>query len=570
MIKIASPDAVRAIEVAANEAGFPFELMMEHAGTAVAKRAIALINQLPQPDQARVTVLVGATNNGADGLVAARVIAQNSAAQVRIYLLKPRADDDPHMAAVREIGLFIADATADQRYRVLTNMIASAHIVIDAISGIGTLPPLREEAAKLLKAANAALGVGDETENIEGDILIPSDPTSRVPDPPRPYILAVDCPSGLNCDTGEIDKHALTADETVTFIAVKPGLLTFPGAAYVGSLTFASIGIPENTPGFKEQKRFLVDSAYVREKLPARNSNSHKGSYGKALVVGGSVNYTGAAGLAATAAYRSGVGLVTVGAPAPVAAALSGRVLEPTWLLLPHDMGVLAGDAAPILHKEANAYNAMLIGCGINREKVTRDMLITLFKRDSKSAKRAIGFMSAKQTAQSETETEYKLPPLVLDADALNLLSEIDSWWTLLPPNTVITPHAGEMGRLAKLEREVVEHNRWQIAAEKSAEWNCIVLLKGAHTLIAAPDGRVAVLPFKTSALSTAGTGDILAGLITGLIAQGMPSFEATACGAYIHGASGLAAAKTVGGERAVIAGDVLDHISSTLRQIEG
>lgn len=569
MIKIVTVEQMRAVEAAANALGLTNDLLMENAGTAVARRAVDLIGALPDPNDARVTVLVGGGNNGGDGLVAARVIAQNSAAQVRVYVMQPRLDD-PHLEVARAAGLFIADAESDQRFRVLTNMIRSANIVIDSIYGIGVELPLRDEASKLLRAVRAAFSSTEgESENIEGEILMPANPAMTHP-AARPYILAVDCPSGLDCDTGAVDRSTLHADETVTFIAVKQGLLMFPGAENVGSLTLATAGVPDNVEGLKAEPRFLVDADQVRAKLPARTSASHKGSYGKALIVGGSVNYTGAVGMAAQAAYRSGAGLVTVGAPAPVVATLASALLESTWIMLPHDMGVLSSAAAPMIEEEAEAYDALLIGCGINREKTTRDMLVQLLDRQaSKAAKRTMGFGTGKASDDGDAEKTVKLPPLVIDADALNLLSDIDEWWKLLPENTIITPHAGELARLAKIERDEVDKNRFTVAAEKSAAWNCIVLLKGAHTLIASPKGQLAVLPFKTSALSTAGTGDVLAGMIVGLLAQGVAPFDAAVCAGYLHGLAGVEAANSLGGDRTVIAGDVIAHLATALRLVE-
>lgn len=564
MIKILSIDAVRAVEAAADAAGFSYDLMMENAGLAVARRAVFVLKQLPNPESSAVTVLVGAGKNGGDGLVAARLIAQHAPAQVRAYLLKKLPDDDKHLQAARAAGIFIADAEDDQRFRVLHNMVASANIVIDALFGVGVELPLRDEAAKLLRAANAAIhGSERENEDLEGEIIQPTRPDT-VTTRPRPYVLAVDCPSGLDCDTGMVDKHTLVADETVTFIAVKPGLLTFPGAAHVGALTVATLAIPENTDALKTEPRFFVDAAYARAFVPARSDDSHKYSYGKLLVVGGSVNYSGAAGMSAKAAYRSGVGLVTVGAPAPVTTILAAHLLEATWVLLPHDMGVLSAAAAPIIREEAAKVDALLLGPGINREKPTHDLFKAFFTESAKvGVKNPIGFVVSKASdAQSPAQT---MPPMVIDADGLNILSDIDDWWTMLPADTVLTPHAGEFARLAKMERDDVEKQRWSLVVEKARSWGCVVLLKGAHTLVAAPDGRTAALPFKTSSLATAGTGDILAGLIAGLIAQKVKPFEAAVLGGYVQGLAGLEAKSRIGSDHAVMAGDVLDAIPAAL-----
>ncbi|MEP7291710.1 MAG: NAD(P)H-hydrate epimerase, partial [Chloroflexota bacterium] len=391
MIRVVSVEQMRQVEAAADSAGLPYTEMMQNAGTAVARRVLDILSQLPDPNDARVTLLIGPGNNGGDGLVAGRVIAENSAALVRFYLLARRDEADPLLKAIQDKGLFVAYAEDDQRYRVLVNQVASATVLVDALFGIGVQLPLRDNAVKLLKAVHKAL---DEADNEPPSYIHLSEPAHHRP--ARPYILAVDCPSGIDCDTGELDKNALNADETITFIAAKPGLFSFPGAAAVGALTVASAGVPANTAGLKDAPFAVADPALVRALLPARPAGSNKGTFGKVLILGGSVNYTGAPALAARAAYRSGAGLVTVGAPSPTIAALAGNLLEATWLFFPHDMGVLSSDAAPLIRKEAASYSALLIGPGWGREKTTGDVLTRLLSGESagSSGRRAIGFGS--------------------------------------------------------------------------------------------------------------------------------------------------------------------------------
>ncbi|MCC6801512.1 MAG: NAD(P)H-hydrate dehydratase [Anaerolineae bacterium] len=559
-MKVVSVEAMRKIEAAADASGISYAEMMENAGEAVALRVIAILAQLPDPSEARVTLLIGPGNNGGDGLVAGRVIAEQIGALVRFYLLTRRPDDDPHMKAIEERGLFVAHAEDDQRFRVLTNMVASAHVVVDALFGIGLTLPLRDNAAKLLRAAKQALDEGDETG--AGRPIQLASPAPRPAT--HPYVIAVDCPSGLDCDTGKLDKNALNADETVTFIAAKPGLFTFPGAAAVGALTITSAGVPGSTEGLKEAQHSVVDPASVRALLPARPADGNKGTFGKVLILGGSANYVGAPGMAARAAYRSGVGLVAVGAPEPTVAALAGHLLETIWLLFPHEMGALSADAAPYVREEAAKYSALLVGPGWGREKTTRELLLKLLDDETtRPMRRVIGFSVS---ADAEKPEAGSLPPLVIDADGLNLLSEIDEWWTHLPAGTILTPHPGEMARLAGTDVQDVQSRRWEIAEEKAKAWNVVLVLKGAHTLVAAPDGRVAALPFKTSALAHAGTGDVLAGLTAGMLAQGLSPFDAAVAAGYVHGLAGERAAFRLGSERSVLAGDVIEAIPDAFR----
>lgn len=544
MIPILSVAQTRDVEKLADESGVSYAEMMERAGRATAERALAVIRQMPQTDDLRVTVLVGPGNNGGDGLVAGRILAEAGAGLVRFYLTKRRDPAaDPVFAAAQAAGIFTAYAEDDLRFRVLHQMIASAALVIDALYGIGVALPLRDDAVRLLRAIHKAL-------DDEGA---------------RPYILAVDCPSGLDCDAGTIDANALPADETISFIAARPGLLRFPGAAHVGRLRVASLDLPGNLKPLKSAKSFLVDAPYVTEHLPPRPLDGHKGTYGRALVVGGSVNYVGAPGLAALAGYRSGAGLVAVGAPGDVTAALAGRLLETTWVVLPSDLGVLSRDAARLLRDEAARSAALLFGPGVGREQTTRALLAALLGGQSPAREqRGIGFADHATRADPPPETgaQPAAPPLVIDADGLFLLGEIADWHTLLPPSTVLTPHPGEMARLCGLDARDVQAGREALAQEKAKAWGCVIVLKGAHTVIAAPDGRMAVLPFKTSALATAGTGDVLAGMIVGLLAQRMSAFEAAVCAGYAHGLAGELAAERLGSTRAVIASDVLASLA--------
>jgi NAD(P)H-hydrate epimerase len=232
-------------------------------------------------------------------------------------------------------------------------------------------------------------------------------------------------------------------------------------------------------------------------------------------------------------------------------------------------MGVLSEKAADVLRDELSGYDALLLGPGWGRENTTRTLLTELFNQqvEGRRSKRPIGFLSSKSGKPEESEQAHnEFPPLVVDADALNLLSEIDEWWKYLPANTIITPHPGEMARLAKVETAEIQANRTEIAQQKAAAWQVIVMLKGAHTVIAAPDGRTALLPFKSDALAKAGTGDVLAGTIVGLLAQGLAPFDAAVVGGYLHGLAGTLAASR--SSRSVVAHDVVEALPAAFKAL--
>lgn len=558
MPKIVTVEQMRAIEQAADSQGHTYADMMQHAGRAVARRVMELVAGIAEP---RVAILVGPGNNGGDGLVAGTVLLKEvEGISVGAFLLKPRDDDDPVFAAAREAGVFILEAAEDKAagYRALGQLVSNADVLLDAVFGTSLRLPIRGDAAKILQAVQGAINLRHRKRPAP-PFVTPADPPEGAPSP-GPVVVAVDCPSGLDCDSGQLDKNAIPAAETVTLAAAKPGLFVFPGAAAVGTLHIGDIGLPEGLSELDKIALTLVDAAEVAARLPARPRDSHKGTFGQAMIVGGSVNYIGAPVLAAHAAYRVGAGLVTIGAPQVIVPTLAGMLPEATWLLLPHSMGVLHENAVKVLRGELGKYKALLLGPGFGQEDDTAKFLRELLQPAEESQHvRAIGFVPSSAGAESGQDDGSGLPPLVIDADGLNLLAAMEDWPALLPPNTIITPHPGEFGRLAGLDTADVQADRLALAQEKATAWNCIVVLKGAFTVIAAPDGRAALLPFATSALASAGTGDVLAGAIVGMLAQGLEPFDAALVGGWLHGMAGARAEAWLEAAAPVMAGDVAD-----------
>lgn len=518
-MKVASIAQVREIERAADRSLLSFQQMMLNAG---AEASELLQQRIPIDAASKITFLIGKGNNGGDGLVMARELARTTRADPQLYLLGARDHADLNYRAVLDAGLSLASAADDHNGKQLSNLVESADIIVDAILGIGARLPLRGPAAKTLETVNDCLRKRKT----------------------RPFVLAIDCPSGIDCDTGDADANVIAADLTISFIAGKPGLFVFPAARYVGDLEIATIGIPERFPQLARIKTTAFNARIASSLLPERPLDGHKGSFGKVLLVAGSEHYIGAIALAAEAAYRSGAGLVTVATTRRLIETVAGSLREPTWLPLAERDGGIAETALDAVLAAAEACDALLIGCGLGTRESTREFQRRLFARGS-------------------------LPALVLDADALNLLQRDARWWDALPPGTIITPHPGELARLTDLSANEVNADRWDVARQCADRWNLVLVLKGAHTLIAAPDGRTCVLPIKTDALSTAGTGDILAGLITGLRAQGLNAFDSARLGACIHASAGVIAAQNAGSSRSVIAGDVLSALGSSFAALE-
>lgn len=540
MMKVTSVQSIRDIESAVDGSIMSYDQMMQNAGHSSGEY---LKSRLSITAETRITLLIGKGNNGGDGLVIAHYLAQYTPAQIRLYMLSERPNTDENYQKIIDDELFIAIEENDTDSRLLKSMIQSADIIIDALFGIGIRLPIRHTPSKVLRTVNQVL---NQDGTLDYGDIITLDPTqaNQFQATPKPFIFAIDCPSGIDCDTGDADPNTILADETISFIAAKHGLFTFPAAKYIGKLILSQIGIPDTQPDLTKIQHSIIDSHTVKQKLAPRPVDGHKGTFGKTFIVAGSNNYIGATALASESAYRSGVGLVTVASTSQVIEIVANRLREPTFIHLPSTDGAINETASDVVYEASQNYNAMLLGCGLGQQPST----INFVKR----------LLSNKN-----------LPPLIIDADALNILSQTDNWWENLPKDTIITPHPGEMARLTNQSTTEINQHRWDIAQAKAKEWDLVVVLKGAHTLIASPNGEVSVVPFKTDALGTAGTGDILAGLIVGMRTQGLSAYDSAIVATYLHALCGVMAEGSIGSSRAVIAGDIIDMIGKAFHQIE-
>lgn len=596
-MKLVNVEAMRRIEQAADASGHSYAAMMQTAGNAVAQIALGL--SLIEPGK-RALILVGPGNNGGDGLVAARALL-DAGCEVSLYIWKRDIKGDENYRALkrRRRGIAILWNDNDPDLTKLREELNQCDLVIDALLGTGATRPIEGRLAELLAAVKDGIAsrqppppppppfnlprfpllealawaspslrpvpsfedemdmLWDDDEDDdewydddweEDDDLpvlpvLPEPPASHKPPWPQPSVLAVDCPSGLNCDTGALDPAALPATGTVTFAYPKWGHMQYPGAGACGLLMVADIGVPPQLADGVTVE--LLEPAALVDLFPARPMDAHKGTFGKAMLVAGSLNYAGAAALSATAAIRVGAGLVTLAIPAPVYPALAGSLPEVTWLPLPGAVAHSADGVAGLL-AGLPGYTALLVGPGLTVTDEARAFIEALFGPR--------GLPAAQWAGRT-----------VVDADALNLLAEMPDWPARLPPGSILTPHPGEMARLTRLSAAEINGDRIATARRYAAAWGHIVLLKGPHTVVAAPDGRANVMPFAAPTLATAGSGDVLAGAIAGLLAQGLPAFEATSAAAYLHGAVGaqLQHLMPVG----AVARDILERLPEMLRQ---
>ncbi len=538
-MKLVTADQMRALEQRADKSGNTFAMMMERAGCAVADAMVeALVARGTR--QNRVLVLVGPGNNGGDGLVCARCL-YDQAGEVTVYIWKRSTQgDDPNLRLCIERDIPIVRAEEDKDFRRLKELVERNTVIVDALLGTGVTRPIQGQLKDLLdmvrvemeKKVEPALSTLTPPVRGAGDLQV-----SRS----RPFVVAVDLPSGLNPDTGAIDPATLPADLTVTFAFPKVGELLFPGAGAVGEVAVGNIGIhAEWAADVTLEAAAMQDVARL---LPARPVNSNKGTFGKAMICAGSENYIGAAYLAGSACTGAGAGLVTVALARTLQSMVAASLHEATYVPLPDKDGALVPEAVSVLVDALQGYSALLIGCGLGRRPQT------------------IAFVQ-------QLVATGKCPRMVIDADALYALSQTPEWWKYLDANTaVLTPHPGEMSTLSGMEISAIQAERVETTRHFATEWHQVLVLKGAHTVVASPDGRVMLIPFATPALATAGTGDVLAGTIAALLAQKLEPFDAAVVGTYLHGLAGKIAETEIGGAGAV-ASDLLPRLPVAMNQV--
>ena len=449
----------------------------------------------------RIAVVCGKGNNGGDGFVCARILRQRGH-DVDVLLL---AEPDELRGDARTN---FERLPGDPPRPFNPGGVSGAAVIVDAILGTGFSGQAREPAASAIDAINAAGAA---------------------------RILACDVPSGVDASTGEVHGVAVRADATVTFHSAKPGLWIAPGKSHAGVVTVVEIGIPTGAPG--EPSIGLISDAVV-DGIPRRGSNSTKFAAGSVLVCGGSIGLTGAPCMAAEAAARAGAGYVTVCVPASLNLVFETRLLEVMSVPLADHEGSLEPSGAETVLERAGRSDALILGPGIGRQAGASELARTLA--------RAVEL------------------PLLLDADGLNAhAGQLGSLVGRTNP-TVLTPHAGELARLLDSDSEAVGARRLHSARQAAEQAQAIIVLKGDDTLVAAPDGRVAVSSGGASALATAGTGDVLSGIIGAYLAKAMNPFHAACAGVLVHARAGQLAGDRIGSE-GVIARDVIELIPTAL-----
>jgi hydroxyethylthiazole kinase-like uncharacterized protein yjeF len=495
------------------QAHVPSTVLMERAGEGIVRH----LEEHCGPARGKtITILCGKGNNGGDGLVVARLLHRRGA-QIHVVLLTPITDLGRDAATMYRRLVRVTGRTAIIRFQSadqVRHLLASSDILIDALLGTGlssVVTGTYREAIELINSAG------------------------------KP-VIAVDIPSGLHADTGAILGQAIRATLTITCGLPKLGLYVDAGIDQAGVIRVVDIGIPPTYVDAIESRTLLLTSDSAFQSLPERAPSAHKGIFGHAGIIAGSVGKTGAAALAARAALRIGTGLVTVATPSSVNDVLEAKLLEAMTMPLPETKArTLARSGLDRVVAFIQARTAIAVGPGLSTHPETVELVQSLMK--------------------------YLDRPSVLDADALNALAGRASLLTECKTPPILTPHPGEMARLeVDATTQSVNADRIGTARRFARERGVFVVLKGARTVIARPDGLVAICPTGNPGMATAGTGDVLTGMIVGLLAQRVPAWEAACAATYFHGSAGDLASQHLG-QPGMLAGDLIAQIPYALQR---
>ena len=512
-MKLVTADQMRAIEQSSVDVGVSLDKLMENAGLAVADVVRADLEEIGGAYGKRIVILIGPGNNGADGFVVGRHLVVWGA-NVTAVLCASRNSPDPKRDLAERAGMSVVDGLSENGLQLLQQKLETTDAVVDAVLGIGSSRPIAEPLSSLLLATS------------ESEALV----------------YALDLPTGLNSDTGAFDTAGLTADQTLMLGYPKLGPAISDDPSVTGEVVVLDIGIPDGIDSQVKTELLTVDLA--AQIHPERPVDGHKGTFGSALIIGGSQEYLGAVTMATDAATRSGVGLTFVATPEPAYRQIAGDVPEAMYRSLPvaPDGKIAPSEAARIALELAGRSKSVTIGPGLGDNANTAEFLSILLSQLNPAI------------------------PLVLDADALNILSKSHQWWERYESPAVLTPHPGEMSRLMGMTTQEVQQERKTTALEAANKFNKVVVLKGSATMIASPDGRLNVSPWVNSGLAKGGSGDVLAGLIGGLLAQQPDDlFEMASLGVFIHGYAAEIARRELG-ETGMRATDVAYRLGSFYR----
>jgi len=515
-MKVVTAQEMREIDQKATiEFKIPGIVLMENAGRRVVE---GVLESLDGTRGRTVTIFAGKGNNGGDGLVAARHLF-NMGVEVKVILLESpdniTGDAATNLEIWHRMGQKVYTITQKDDFNAVRLFLVKTDIVVDAIYGTGFKGKVKDYVGRIIESINA----------------------SQKP------VVAVDLPSGLEADTGNVNGPCIRASLTITFGLPKIGLLLEPGVGYAGDLRVVDISLPVNLLEGEHLKLNLTVKDQVKGWLPFRPNTSHKGDYGGVLIVAGSRGMAGAACLTAEAAARAGAGLVTLAVPESVYLPVASKLTEVMVAPIPcTGEGTVSKEALPLIRSMMDRADVLAMGPGLSGNSETWD-----------AVRKIIMFSGI---------------PLVLGADALNAVAGRTDLLGKVKVPLVLTPHPGEMGRLTGLSVASIQQDRLNLARRWSSEWGAVLVLKGCRSIIASPDGTTYINPTGNPGMATGGSGDVLTGVIAGLLAQGMEVSRAAAAGVYLHGLAGDRAALEKG-MLGLVAGDILHSLPGVIRAVE-
>ena len=505
MKPVLTPEQAAQLDRATQAGGVSEELLMERAGLALARAALDLTGG---GYGRRAVIVCGKGNNGGDGFVAARHLAR-AGVGVRVHVVQepsPGIARENLARVKRETSARVREFSPGRLARDLTD----ADIAIDAIFGTGFHGAAENAWAAAIEELNAS-GVA---------------------------IVSADIPSGVNGMTGVVQGSAVRAEITVAFGVAKTGALLMPGAEFAGAVRVVDVGFPD---GLIHADVFLTEPQDVARVLPTRSADTHKRASGHLVVVAGSWDMTGAAVLVASAASRMGAGLVTVAAPESIVPVIQQHVPEAIFLSLPEtSAGSVGRDALDRVVRALQRADALVLGPGMSTDAETAEFIRALVQASP--------------------------VPLVLDADGLTAFAGSPEGLRGRTCPAVLTPHAGEFARLLEIAVSELETDRIACARRLAAQADAVVVLKGSRSIIVEPSGMARINPTGSAVLATAGTGDVLSGMIGALLARGAAAADAAAASAYIHGLAGLLAGRRTG--EGTVASDVVAALPEAMTRV--
>jgi NAD(P)H-hydrate epimerase len=513
-MKVATPKQIGKMDSETiNKIGIPGIVLMENAALKVVEETIKSVGEIKGK---KVIVIAGKGNNGGDAFAAARYL-HNLEAHVSVFITSEKSeiksDAEINLKIIENMNIKTVEVIDESILSEIKKELDTCDAVVDGIFGTGFKGQIT--------------GIIEEVVGLVNDSL--------------KYIVSIDIPSGVNGENGKVLGKCIKAHKTVTFTFPKTGLLINPGCEYTGELVIADIGIPKMICEAYDIETIFIDEGHVSGIIPKRLRESSKGNYGRVLIVSGSTGMTGSGCLSAKAALRTGAGLVYLGVPAALSNIYGTQLVEP--IVIPFEdkgKGYFSKESGKDIIKELEKMNAAAIGPGIS----CRQDIVELVNEILINAR----------------------IPLVLDADALNAVAKDVAILKKSKVPLIVTPHPGEMSRLIGTSIEDIQKDRIKHARDFSDEYNVITVLKGSKTIIATPHGRVYINPTGNPGMSTAGTGDVLTGIIAGFIGQGFLPEDAAVAGVFLHGLAGDSAAQKKG-EYGLIAGDLVEELPYAIHQ---